>query len=517
VRWQHAAEQAALGRDRLNGSERLMADALVAAARGETVRSCQAWQILAKAAPEDFASWYGWAYCLATDEAVMRDRKSPSGWRFRSSYRGALQAYQRAFLLRTSVLAAFSQGSYRSIRALLMTSGSDLRFGAAVSPDSGQFLAWPEWIGDTLGFVPYPIDQFQTRPPGTQTIRAVREQRQLFHQVAVAWVTAAPQSADALEALAISLEMLGDPSSVDTLVRARALTRSPSEYLRVAGAEVWARVRFAIPSSPEQLRLARLLADSLLRKFPVKPPTEPELLASIAALTGHAGLAAAHAQQAAIIDPWTTTRPLLELAPALLTFAAMGGPADTLRILAVQALAMVDHNLPGAERDYVLSQWVGRAASLAFPEWDTVSFAGLAGKGYVLLDAQAAFRRGDPDSARAILRSLERIRQSIPPPARTLDALFPEARLLVALGDTAIAASWIRPTLTSLQFTSPEVLADPWRAASLVRAMALQAALAEHAGDHTEASRWARCVTALWADADDFLQPQILGMKRLAN
>jgi hypothetical protein len=99
----------------------------------------------------------------------------------------------------------------------------------------------------------------------------------------------------------------------------------------------------------------------------------------------------------------------------------------------------------------------------------------------------------------------------------TLDALFPEAWLLAALGKPREAIDWLDPTLGTLSASAPQAFVDPARAGALVRAMVLRADLAERVGDRAGAARWARIVTVLWANADSFLQPSVQRMDRLAR
>jgi hypothetical protein len=54
-------------------------------------------------------------------------------------------------------------------------------------------------------------------------------------------------------------------------------------------------------------------------------------------------------------------------------------------------------------------------------------------------------------------------------------------------------------------------------AASLVRAMALRAELAERVGDHRTAALWAAAVVELWTGADDFFQPLVSRMRGLSR
>ena len=134
-----------------------------------------------------------------------------------------------------------------------------------------------------------------------------------------------------------------------------------------------------------------------------------------------------------------------------------------------------------------------------------------------MLDGQAAFLRGDTAAVRRLFAELQTARRHLPPAQLTLDALYPEAWLLAALGDEKAAITWLDPTLVSLLSTPPEVFTDPARAGSLVRAMALRADLAERVGDHAVAARWAAAVAAFWSDADPFLQPLVRRMRRRAG
>src|SRR2546427_6751309 len=249
--WQSAAERAAGGRAQLSSRDQLLSDAVLERGRGQTERACGLWRRLTALDQYDFAAWYGLGNCLSRDSTVLRDATSPSGWRFRSSYHQATRAYQRAFQLLPSIHKALSGGSYASVRRLFMTSGSAVRPGQAVPPDTTTFAAYPSWEADTLAFVPYPAQLFV----GPQVVPerlslAVRREREGFHDIAVAWVTAFPKSADAVQALALSLEMLGDPAALDTPHRARRIVTTPEASLRVAGAGGRVRVKVSAPCVP---------------------------------------------------------------------------------------------------------------------------------------------------------------------------------------------------------------------------------------------------------------------------
>ncbi len=516
--WQSASERAAAGRARLSSRDQVLSDALLALARGDVDRACRVWTQLTILDPYDFASWYGLGNCLSRDDVVQRDLSSPSGWRFRSGYEQAMQAYRRAFQLLPSIHTSLRGTSFESVRRLLRTNSGALRQGQAVARDTMRFAAFPSLQGDTVAFVPWPIGELarsQTTPQATAL--AVRRERQLFHQIATGWVTAFPHSADALEALAISLEMLGDPGALDTMRRARAFATTPDARVRIAVAEVWMRVRFSIPSDLANVRAALALADSVLEEFPRVDAPEPLLLTSLATLTGRARLAAAYSAQPEAAAEWGVPGPLARSALPLLTLAALGGPAESLRVLEQSVDSAIDHALAPPLRSSVRLEWLARAATLAFPDYRFRSLAKLTGAGDYLLDAEAAFARGDTTAVRQMFSELQVARQLRPPADLALDALYPEAWLRAGIGDDRGAIAWLDPTLAALSATDPETFADPTRAPSLVRSLALRAELADRTGDRVSAVRWAAVVVALWSNADPFLQPLVLRMRRLAG
>jgi hypothetical protein len=510
--WRSPAERASAGRDRLAEADRRMTDALLAIGRADFATACRAWRDLTRSGPADFVAWYGLGNCLAMDEAVIRDRRSPSGWGFRASYHEAARAYRRAYQLLPSVHRALSSGSYQSVQALLKTSASMLRKGRALPPDTGTFEAYASWLGDTLAFVPYA----HAGRPAT-TALAVTHQREQFHEVALAWVAAFPTSDDAMLALALALEMLGDPAARDTMRRAAALATAPSARVRITAAEVWMRVRAALPDDLAGLAVARDLADSLLRANPSPGAPEPIALASLAALLGQADRAAGYMRQTSVRADWTIPGPIARSAAPLLVYAALGGPEDSLRALERDLATAIERSVPQAQQRVQRAMWLGRAASLAFPGYRFATLQNLAGLGDYLVDAQAAFARGDRTAPARMADSITAVRRTIPPEQRTLDSVYPEAALLAESGDTAAAILWLEPTLSGVASMAPGLFDDPTRAASLVRGMAFRAELAAATGDTPTARRWARAVMQTLPNADEFLLATVARMRRLAE
>ena len=516
--WRSAAERAATGRQGLASRDQVLSDALLALARGEVERACATWGRLATRTPDDFVAWYGWGNCLSRDSMVVRDPTSRSGWRFRSSYHQAIKAYHQAFRLLPSIHRSLRSHSFEAVRRLLMTDRTEMRVGRAVPPDTARFHARAAWQGDSLVLVPFTQREVAEIRPWARAPTAnlaVQHQRQLFREIATAWAAADPQSADALEALALSLEMLSDPFCLDTLRRARSLATDPDQRARLAGAEAWVRLKFAIPGDLARLRVAKALADSLLRAHPPTRAREPVLLASLAAVTGRAHLAASLNRHPAAALEWLVPGPIAGDAPALLVFAALGGPSDSLRALERWVEAGIER-LPEAEQQPNRLQWLGRPAMLAFPNHRLGAITKLAGAGSSRVDALAAFIRGDTIAVQQFLANWRTAHQGSRPMDLTLDALYVEAWLLAALRDDHAAIAWLDPTLNALWGTAPQIFADPARAGALVRAIALRAELAERVGDRATARQWATVVVVLWSDADEFLEPVVLRMKRLA-
>jgi hypothetical protein len=346
---------------------------------------------------------------------------------------------------------------------------------------------------------------------------AVRHQRELFHEIATGWAAAFPHSAVALEALSVSLTMLGNPAALDTLRTARGLATRGEERLRLAAAEVWARVRFSIPANPTGLGIARRLADSLLEAEPPKNGPDSLLYSSLAALTGRANLATSLSRHSAFAEQWSVAPALSDDAPALLIFAAMGGPPDSLKALEPRVFRAIENGVPTADRAVERRSWLARPATLAFPDFLLTAIHDLAGSGDYLLDGLASLQKGDTASVLKMLEDLRKTRQSIPPAELAVDALYPEACLLAELGDLRGAVGWVDPTLGALPGIAPGLLEDPVPAGALVRTMALRAELASRLGDKTVAAQWARVVVTLWSNADDFLQPRVQRLRRLAG
>jgi tRNA A-37 threonylcarbamoyl transferase component Bud32 len=515
ARWRFAAERAAAIRSRMSRRDSLLSTALLSLASGRREEACRYWTTLTLLDTYDFAAWYSLGNCLAFDSAVVRDGRGQ--WRFRSSYRRALDAYEQAFRLLPSIHRSFRGGSFEDVQRLLKTSQNSLRAGRALPPDTTRFVAYPAWMGDSLGFVPLPVEQIEAAGasgtlPATVN-EAVLHQRRRFYEIATMWRAAYPNSPDALHAVAASLDLLGDVSAFDSLRAARRLATDADDRMRIGVLEVWMRVKVGIPSNLRILRDARALADSLLKTYRPSTAGEARLLGSLAALLGKADLAASYAK---IAETNAAPPAVVATAAALVAYAAFGGPSDSLRQLERRIGRLVVTNIVEADRAKAQFQWLLRAALLAVPSYRFDELPGIPDK---TMHAQllAAWQAHDLALAHRVLGNVRQVRRAgaLRASDLTTDALYFEAAILASLGDQRGAISWLDPTLDSLSLAASGTLADGVRAAALVRAMTLRAELAYQAGDSRTARKWAAAVVLLWSDADPFLTPRLNRIRRL--
>jgi hypothetical protein len=289
---------------------------------------------------------------------------------------------------------------------------------------------------------------------------------------------------------------------------------------QIALEEVLLLIKLATPEDTRAIRRARALADSLLRQHASGLDLEPGGLAVAAALLGRVHLSAQLTRAAVRGDPLHADirRSLSAEAEALMVYAALGGPADSATAHEDRIDEAIRNRLPPEEHQEERYELLGHAASVAFPHHLLGRSHELTQNGpYPLLHAQAAWRSADSAAARKILMDLQAARRHGRSAQRALDAIYPEAALWVALGDTAAAVRILDSTLDTLRWSEPRSLAYVDRIAALIWAAVLRADLAAAAGDTDVAARWATPVTILWADADRHLQPVVNRMRRLAE
>jgi hypothetical protein len=118
---------------------------------------------------------------------------------------------------------------------------------------------------------------------------------------------------------------------------------------------------------------------------------------------------------------------------------------------------------------------------------------------------------------RAGLESVRLERRDVLPEDLALDALAPEAALLLDLGDAAGAAAWLDPTLSALPQAGATIVASAIRSASLVAALRHRALAAAALRQADDTRFFGTAVSILWSSADPFLQSRVREVAGLAR
>lgn len=511
--WLSLARRSLDDSTQLFADERRTAAALEELGNGHFVGACREYATMAAANPHDFTALYGLGQCHGLDSVLVRDRASPFGWRYRSSYQQALIAYQRAFETMPSQLQRFQAGSFRQMRELLFTRSSKLKPAYAPS-DTTHFLGRPAWRGDTLVMIPIPLALIRAgdaRAAPAGIAAAVAHQREIFHRIAADWSAALPRSAGAKEALAVSLETLGDPAAEDTLRLARALSDDPQQRDRLAAAEAVVALKLAIPNRLTDVQRVRRLVDSLLAGGSGATGDRATALLPLAALAGRCELAATLSRRTATADPMLTgvTSDVVADAAVFTTLAGMGCKGSR----APSATDIFSRVPAGPQQGTMRYLLLARAMRASFDP-AVVDLMSNVDNDYALRLNRAVLN-GRMGTVRQGLDGIAKVRATVGWDGAYPDAVLAETRLLLAAGDSTAAANWLDRYLPRVRFFTPGVLtSDDVALAGLVRLMALRADLAAASRDTSLARRWAAPVVALWSGADAELQPVV---RRLAK
>jgi DNA-binding SARP family transcriptional activator len=520
--WRDNAARAVADSAELSARERLLAGALVALGEQRYPDACASYERLVARDSSDFAAWFGIGECTRDNQIVVPDPSSRSGWRFQSSYHRAVQAYSRALRTIPSSHLAFRGAGFARLNELLRTDEGMLRTGYRREGTAVRgFAAYPSLEGDTLAFVPWPMEAVaavrpETVPPSRRA--ASQYNRKEMRRITLEWARAFPQSADAHEALAMALEALGqlqnvkegDPSAFRELAQARGLAREPDQRLRLAIVQVrlWLRV--------EDFRHARTAADSVLQQWRTPGPRDAAALAPLALLTGRVEQARALMRAAVPETPFNTPQgeyvtvpgPVALAAADALVFAGLGLEPETGE--AEVALGrLVDAWIDPADRLKVRAAVLNGSRRLSFGgNLARVRAAPLEMPDFVV-EMQQMLARGDAAGARARLEALAQGRGTRRPGDVTLDFAYPEAELHLALGDTARALQELDRALLALEAVAPSVLTRVEQTGGLLRAMRLRAQLAESRRDVPTATRWRTALSTLWSGGDARLRRSI--------
>ncbi|MCC7131428.1 MAG: serine/threonine protein kinase [Gemmatimonadales bacterium] len=494
--WAGAAAGAAASVAQLAPMDRLEAQALDALARGSYPDACRLFDQVIAADSLRFNGWFGRGECLARDDRVIRDQASPSGWRFRSSFAAAIGSLRTALGLVPLSHRAIGGAAVNRLAWKLMASANHLRFGRDSTDRMPRFAAFPGFDGDSLGFVPYPIDEVLAgkRMPSTLA-DAVRESRRTFLAITSRWIVEYPSSPPAIKAHAWALEVNGlvtgaAPESALELIRSlRAGLPADSVDLALGAWEVRLRLKARRYTAAAQLA-SQLLASA------ARAPSQGDVLPGLAALIGHAERAASWSEsfgQSTFVsmDGQVIDSPegLLRTARRLLAFAALGGPRDSLRAVDARLRREVAAQVEPARQDQVYETLRLQAAHLAFPDLPLTSDTLLP-----ISRIQRALTRGDRAAARAEIARLDASRRVQAAADVSPEYLVLEARLLAALGDSGAARSRLDGLFNDPRSLSQDVLDWVASAGAIGRGLALRTALGGDISLNGADTAWA----ALW-------------------
>jgi len=506
--------------DRLGDPERALLLAQQAMFERRWQDACREYRDMLAADSNSFAAWYGLGECNAGDRVVIRYPRDTARFTFRGSYETAVQAYRRALLLAPGFNLTSERGAIDRLPALLFTERWYWREGFL---DGSTYYAFPELEADTMAFYPVPgaVAAQGVEPPGH--LAAVARNRGILMEIATSFADAFPGEPRARRTRARSLEsvgslvaQVGEPhSALAEFAEAQRLERQPGQRAR-DGAD---RVRVLLKAG--DFARARQLGDSLLRVAP--RPTAG--IAGVAVLLGRPTLArrllapedTAWLSASADNQPVSLRLDAAQAGLALLSYAAVGAPVDSIKAYE-RRIEDLMAGLPPSRRAATRSALLDRPAELVF---DVLGLRPAhrtdpPGPHQAML-LQWRLAQGDTTRVRATLDSLSRagggsLATGESPP----DGVYVDARLLLAVGDTATVERTLDAPLDSLAGLHTLTLQYLPLAGSLVRMMALRAELAAARSEARVAQRWAPAVVALWSGAEPALEPVVTRMKRIA-
>jgi hypothetical protein len=386
---------------------------------------------------------------------------------------------------------------------------SQLRRAIPPGPDSALTMVGRlDLDGDSLVVRPMSLDLVMIGDPRSiprGQMAAIELQKRTFQRIAASWAAGLPRSAGAKEAVAVALEMRADSTAIDTLRAAAALATDSLQRLRLSVSQVLVRLKFVDRLNRKELESIRASAESLLTAHQRPGKAAAGELAPMAVLVGRCAAAAAYANAAEPSDPLIPRADLWVSGMALMARAAMGCDANVADDAARLRRRVAEVTGKSSIRaEYVL---LGRAVRLTWPS-DTSALAAFAPLGDYLIRAELAVAQHDPDAVRRTLATVNASRAVTGYNDVRADGLYPEARLLLAIGDTTGAAASLDRILDRVRFSPPDMLHRVENMASFVRAMALRAEIAAIRNESGPAE-WGRAFTILWSHADPALAPQV--------
>jgi serine/threonine protein kinase/tetratricopeptide (TPR) repeat protein len=529
--WQELAMRSAGEQSKLSERDRSILDGLVAMSAQKYPDACHIYARLTRADSLDFAGWYGLGECQYLDQQVVPSAESPSRWRFRSSYHQAALYYMRALRLEPGAHAFFA---FVRLENLLPTGATQVRIGRGPAPDRILFAAYPGLVGDSLLFIPYSLAAFQNLSPRTTNARqgaALTRDALILREFVDDWTRRAPESADAFEALGEVLEVLNPASAfanlgvaaentsskrtaLSALRRARALSGSTDQKLRIAAREVWVRFKNS------DFRGARALADSTLNEYGREGTADPQSMIGLAAITGRVSKTGELAEASKEWEPAVTNQlsPAIGLAAGrFFALAALGICGPAFEAAERELDQKLDSFVAEDQKDAVRAAIKARPLIMIGPCTNAASAIRIRGSGSRIAQLHQAYAAKDTRRLRALIDSATSDLKLRAPADLSFDYTYQLSWLRAASGDSAAALSQLERALNALPSVSTSSLRQAAVAGAAMRAMVLYANLASRLGRHDAAERWAHAVVDLWGGADPLLQPTVAQMRNLAR
>jgi hypothetical protein len=514
------AERALADTMSLTAPERLMARALAALGHGQYPDACNVYKTLIQGDRMSFVGWYGLGECNQKDHIVEADVRSPSRWRFRASVQQAVSSYTRAFQLIPATYRGFQQNGYRRLQEMLFMAGSRWTPGTSLGDHPQTFYGILSLADDTLLMVPWPADAVTgQRVPTIGSLSAIVPLQRLFDTVVTTWSNAFPRSAATKEAVAISLDLRGDPAAVDTLEAAERLTADRSERVRLAATRIAMQLKFSASGSTDALARVLVSADSLLNANGEAPPPDiAGYLAPVAAMTGQCDRTSKLIRwNVAATAEGPVPRDVQAEIASLEAYVAVGcQPIDVWHRLDDITKSYSSQQTTDATEQAVYMQLNVIVRSIVPP--DSSWAKRLAPRGGRTIVAERNIAEGRPDSARARLREAARVRRGALPGQVTADAVVPEAKVWLLLADTASAIASLEEALTTSRHSPPILTGatryNTGRMGFLIQAYALHALLLAKR-DRDKARQSARVAAAMWLHPDSALRPTVARLREI--
>jgi len=506
--WREAASRAVDLRAALSPRDQTLSRALLALSEGRMPDACAEYRSLLARDTRDFAAHFGLGDCLSRDRRVLSDSTSPTGWRFRASMQSAIAEYREALQLVPSYLDGSRGQAFGRLSSRILHSGLwSFRSGVALTPDTVRMGAFPELKGDTLVY--YPVPEAMLGPEPATHREAVARAQQWLREFAARAVSAFPTSATAHTQYSEALEVTGaldgrTPSALSEILAARVLPEDDGES-RVRRASAHARILIKLG----RYSAAAAVADSILAARTEPSPREAVVLASLAALTGRARLAAGLLSRAAadsgaalfaeiFLRDDRLGRPIpstvLASAAAFAGYAALGAPADSVRGLYARTDRAIQTWVRADERERVRAFMLLPAGVTAQPVLGGAAIKTLTYERDPHLIPWQKIADGDMVGARRLLANADARgwKGVIPEP----DVSLRRALLAIALHDTAQAVAALDSLAAAIPSLSSRLTTEVPPAAALARAMLLRATLKRDSMPVAAAALWAH------ADAD---------------